>query len=292
MYCGTAVISSATTIPVTLTAGYYDDFTFNYNWTVSGASANTWEVGVPVETLDGATPANPGADDTTDCSDKAYITDNGGGGPWDNDVDLGATILTSPAMNLTTYIDPYIHYTRWFYDGGLINGAPNDSMKVQITNGTTTATVETMVPGSPGNGTWVQKMFRVADYVTPTANTKIIFYTTDVTWGNIVEGGVDKLYVTDTIAVGMNEFVNDVVLNVFPNPFTGTSQIDYHLTSGLSSDAELLITDVAGRKVLSLPVKSQSGKVTVGKNLSSGIYFARITNGNEISKVLKLVKLN
>lgn len=44
------------------------------------------------------------------------MTGNGGGNVNDDDVDDGTTILSSPTFDLTTFTNPYINYSRWFFE--------------------------------------------------------------------------------------------------------------------------------------------------------------------------------
>ena len=71
-----------------MTEGYYDDFALDFNWQVSGnATTGIWVRDVPIGTLSGTVPANPGADLASDFGKEAYITGNGGGGAGNDDVD-------------------------------------------------------------------------------------------------------------------------------------------------------------------------------------------------------------
>ncbi len=178
--------------------GYYDDFLFANNWTVTGtASVGHWERGIPIGTFLGSVPVNPGADVSSDFGEYAYVTGNGGGTAGLDDVDNGTTILHSPVFDLSDYGDPHISYYRWFYNGG---GAspPNDSLIVRISNGTETVNVETVVDGDPWESQWRLRSFRVADFMEPGPNMQFIVYTADdVGFGHLVEGGLDAWAVDD-----------------------------------------------------------------------------------------------
>ena len=130
---------SSSTPTYALDPGYYDDFTFNLGWTVTGTSSTgTWERGVPLQTMVGATISNPGLDVATDCNDMAYVTGNGGGSAASDDVDNGYTILTSPIFDLTSYTTPYIQYYSWLYVGAV----STDSLSVYLSNGTSTVLID------------------------------------------------------------------------------------------------------------------------------------------------------
>ena len=89
------------TLTFVLQNGYYDDFTFDFGWTVSGsAETGSWERGIPNPTDN--TVMNGDVDG--DCGNMAYVTGNAENvDPDFDDVDNGVTVLSSPVMNLSGY---------------------------------------------------------------------------------------------------------------------------------------------------------------------------------------------
>ena len=207
------ITPSTPLVTVALQQGYYDDFTFDFTWTESGAATSgKWERGVPSGTsftTGGNTiQSNPAADVTGDYTNKAYVTGNDGGSAGDDDVDGGSTTLTSPAMDLSTYTNPVVRFYRWFYNGGG-TGTPDDSLIVSLTSGGQTVTIDKIAQGMNSNQ-WVYKSYRVKDFITnPGANVTIKFRTFDSTVGHLVEAGVDLFRVLDSTAtVGQNPIAN------------------------------------------------------------------------------------
>lgn len=287
--CGVETFSNSNDfISINLNKGYYDDFTFNYGWFVTGtASSGMWERGKPVGTNLSGTPSNPGVDINSDCSDKAYVTGNAGGSAGDDDVDNGTTILTSPIMDLTQYVDPIINYSRWFFNGGG-SGSPNDSLVVKLNNGITTVTLEVVTASSPNNSQWVNKSFRVLDYLPLTANTRIIFETVDNNPGHIVEAGVDKFFVSGSMTSISDEHKNSLLIKVFPNPFNNYLYIQF--TNDFSAYSQIQIVDISGRVVFEQYVNYSSGLIQISPQLNQGMYFLRLLSDNKIVATEKLIK--
>lgn len=276
------------TLNYNLDKGYYDDFSLDFNWTVSGPSGNAWERGDPVSTTtqNGQT-ANPGNDVASDCGAECYVTDNDGGGAWDNDVDQGNTILTSPAFDATQYSNPHVRYYRWFYNGGLTNGAPDDSMKIFLTDGINTVLIESIGPNS-SSSQWNQVTYRIADYMTPTASMRLIVDVGDPgPVFNIVEGGLDKFEVVEV--TGISEGQSSAYgLSASPNPFEGQTMVRFSGLEGQS--AQLQVFDMSGRLVQQKAVWPGMPGIWVGEGLPAGFYTARLMDEAGASAFIRLVK--
>jgi hypothetical protein len=224
---GQALTGGAFNLDLAFEKGYYDDFTFDFGWIVSGPSANAWIRAVPVQTMNGSAISNPGTDASLDCSDKCFVTDNGGGLASDHDVDFGSTILTSPVFDATGMIDPVVRYDRWFYDAMLNTDQPNDSMKVSLTDGANTVSVENVLNNTAGNGTWVTRSFHITDYMVPTATMKLIIDVGDPLPSTLVEGGFDRFELTNSGYTAIKQMKSQLNLQVVPNPFHGRTSVRY-----------------------------------------------------------------
>lgn len=276
-------------VNIILDKGYYDDFSLDFNWTVSGPSINSWERAIPHPTVYLADTCNPGNDIYSDCGDYAMVTDNGGGGPWDHDVDFGYTALTSPVFDATIYNDPYLHYSRWFYDGGTINGDPDDTMRVFLDNGITSVMIEMADTSTPGNGTWINRVFQISQFLTPTNNMQFYIMVKDTadTLGNvasIVEGGLDNFYITEGVT-SIKETTESILnIKASPNPFRNNVHLNYSLDPA-DLPAKLSITDIAGRIVGTYLINTITGDIQAGEYWSPGIYFAKITSVNKVQSI-------
>jgi choice-of-anchor B domain-containing protein len=190
--------SGNATLNQSLQPGYEDDFSNDLSWTVSStATTGIWTRGEPDGTFDNGTPINPDNDATGDCLDKAYMTGNAGGGIGNDDIDDGITTATSPIMDLSNYTDPYIDFASWFYASNQ-SGEGTDYFKVEISNGTTTATLENLGTSASNMSQWNQKSFRILNFISLSANMQITIEAGDVGTGDIVEAAIDNIIVFDS----------------------------------------------------------------------------------------------
>lgn len=271
---------------IAINTGYYDDFSFNYNWTVTGtATSGIWARGEPVGTMLGSVESNPDFDVPNDCNPDAYVTGNGGGGVGDDDVDNGETILTSPVFNASTLSTPYVNYYRWFVNGGG-SGSANDQLTVKLSNGSTTVTLETVTASTPNNSSWVSKNYKISDFLTPTNNMRIIVTVNDISPGHISEGAFDKFELTDGL-VGVDEVNLQDNVNIFPNPFS--DEINIQFIKVLNSKIKIEVTDVMGRLIDNFNF-SNTNNIKISNDYQKGIYLVNIYENGALMKSQKLVK--
>lgn len=287
-----SIAATTSTVNLQLDSGYQDEFTFDLGWSVTGnATSGQWERGEPIgTTFNTPNDANPDVDVNNDCTDKCYVTGNGGGSASQDDVDNGNTILTSPVMDLSTYSDAWIYYSRWFFNAGG-SGNPNDTMFIRINNGTTTVTLEKVNANTANNSSWVNKAFRLSDYITVTNNMRVSVEVRDFNSGHLVEGAFDNFYVIDSVASSVQTHqVSANELNVFPNPFNGSTQVAYSISETQMNGAALEVVDVTGRVVSYTGLNAASGTVTLGSDLADGVYVVRIINADGMISQQRIVK--
>ncbi len=276
-------------IVIPLDSGIYDDFSFDFAWTVSGtASAGIWERGEPLgTTYNTANDANPDVDVTADCYVNAYVTGNTGMSSSDDDVDGGYTMLSSPIFSLVGYQFPKLQYSRWFFNNGG-SGSPNDSLRVRITNGSTTVTLELVVPANP-QSVWVNRTYYLNSFLPSTANMRIMVRAVDFPMGHLVEGGFDHFRITDSITIGGTESLeNGNQLVIYPNPSGDNATLLYAMNQ--APDGHFIrITDVSGRIVKEILLDAVSGEFSIGHGLSAGTYFVELRD--RAGSMLKPVKM-
>ena len=285
--CDSVTLVQGMSLSATLSPGYYDDFSLDNGWIVTGSSANRWERGIPVGTYDGNnTEINPASDITGDCGAKCFVTDNGGS-PYNNhDVDNGNTILTSPVFDATIYNNPIIsYYYRYLCINGV--GTPNDTMKISLTNGTNTVIIQAIDPNNPSNGTWVYSSFPIQSLITPTATMRFSVEVSDNAPGNIVEGALDQFEVTGQLTLNMNEPSRESsAFTVYPNPFTNEFTINI---SQINNPSAILTVKEAIGKTVFTGNAAATENVRLGKDWSSGIYTITLQSLGSITtkKVVK-----
>lgn len=273
---------------------YYDDFMMNFNWTTSNtASGGFWVRNIPLGTNNQGEPANPMMDANSDFGIKAWVTGNAVGAVGFDDVDNGTVQLVSPQFDVQTFSDPYIRYNRWFYNGPQSGSTPDDVMTFKLNNGSATVTLET-VNGTTGNtNRWIEKEWRIADYIAPSASMRLIVEVSDANGSNanITEGGLDRFEVLEQAQLGVNTPAYNIGARLYPNPGKNQITIDYTLPE--TAEATLYIYNILGEAVIA----SNMGEVGRGmynldvNHLPGGTYFAKIkTIGGEKNIKFLLIK--
>jgi len=171
-----------------ITIAFDDDMETSTGWAV-GQPSDTATTGIWERTNPQATAAQPEDDHTHGAGTLCWITDGDAGASLGaNDIDNGATTLTSPAMDATgTGGGAELVYWRW-YSNNAGAGPDADSMLVQISdnNGGSWSTLETVTENA---GVWVEKRFPAPD----SSQVRVRFIASDLGAGSIVEAGVDDL---------------------------------------------------------------------------------------------------
>ena len=215
--CSDEYISSSNPLqPIVLSEGYYDDFTFNFGWSVSGGIFNPndgiWQRGNPEGTSDSGINYNPEDDVDNDCFENAYVTGlEAGTQTGSRDVDNFNTILTSPILDLSGNQDYILNYDVWFSNGFSWGAPPNDSLTVSVSNGATNVVIDILTASSNNLGEWSSKSFDLSQIISLNNNIQFSIETAD--WdalgGHWVEGGFDNFYISNSLPSNIIENIND-----------------------------------------------------------------------------------
>lgn len=280
------ITSTSGTTVVELEKGIYDDFSFNFGWTETNTSpTGQWEREIPIGTSYNNSISNADRDVSNDCLDIAFVTGNDGGGAGDDDVDDGNAVLTSPVFDLSAYTNPYIYYSRWFFNGGGNGDNPNDSLIIELSNGQDVVVIDRATEMEPMSE-WLNKSFRISDYLTPTAAMTLKVTATDFTPGHLVEAGLDKFYVEDIMQPGFDEN-QAAIISVYPNPANNTITINCRTQA---ANSELQITNLSGQLVQQSTIHNSQSTIDIS-SLSKGIYILKVNDSKGYTlHVEKLVK--
>ncbi len=265
-------------LTIVLPEGYYDDFTFDFGWSVSGgitpSDPGRWERGDPEGTSSQGFNYNPDDDINSDCFAYAYVTGLAAGSQTgSNDVDDFNTILISPLFDLTSNQPHLLNYYSWFANGGGGWGGgstPNDTLTVSISNGNTTVVLETMTVNSPDTGQWNFRTFDLGQYITLTTDMQVIIETAD--WdslgGHWVEGGFDMFNITSGPQTGVEDMVTESFI-IYPNP-TKDNIVIKSVVKG-----EVEIRNILGETIITSQKETETKVIDVS-DLASGIYIIKL----------------
>lgn len=265
----TLVTAFTNNLTVYLIPGYYDDFEFDFGWSVSGdATAGMWERGVPNPT----TNTVQAVDAEWDCGKMAFLTGNDFGMNQDHDdLDSGFTQLLSPQMDFSNLSTPFINFARSFfcYHGP---GLFDDTLKVYLSNGTTSVVIYQV--GAPVSApmTFEYVSIPVSGLLPFTNTMQVKLSISDYAPNNnITEAGFDHFTVTNQPTVSVNDSPSDK-WTIYPNPTSETL-----FMNGSKSIGDWTIFGTNGQVLVEGSTQDSSLEVSV-ENLKSGMYFLRFQN--------------
>ncbi|MFY7943948.1 MAG: T9SS type A sorting domain-containing protein, partial [Crocinitomicaceae bacterium] len=245
-------------------------------WSSTGtAITGKWERGYPIGTNTGS---QVNSDDDWDCGQNAFVTGNANTFDSDfDDVDKGTVILVSPQMDLTSYSNPFINYSRGFYNfyGPL---EIDDSLKIYISNGSESALIDFVVPNQSAEMFWARMSIPIAGIIPITSTMQLFIKTSDEDPNiNITEAAFDRFSVTNSDIADVNSFENEI--RIYPNPFQDKIQIDE-----MFPGEKLTLFDQQGNLLFEQISAYSSETISLNK-IAPGSYFLKI--GSKVFKVIK-----
>ena len=187
-----------------------DAFESDLGWTTSsaGATSGLWTRATP---NGGGFTGDPLVD--SDGSGKCFVTGNIEG----DNVSGASVVLTSPNMDATNAINPYVAYSMWFSNNAGAN-PDEDVMTVELSNdaGQSWVPVETVGPTGTTAG-WISRMIAVGDFVSPSNALRLRFTASDASGDSVIEAGVDGVRLLADNSLGwcgpQGDFNNDLVVD-------------------------------------------------------------------------------
>ncbi len=283
--------SGNNTVTIELEEGYMDDFALDLGWTVSGnATSGEWERGVPLGISIYGFDITPSADDAGDLGNKCYVTGN------NSDLQAGrvagTTTLTSPVFDATIYGDPEVSYRPWFFSASQQGGGTPHRLSVYLDDGTSQMLIEELsyTLGAVQNWRGVSNI-RISDFMPPTSTMTIIFETTDASGTNLTEGGVDIFELSD-LPTSVNDLESaGISMSVFPNPSNGQFTLKYDFAN-LNESMNVGIYNALGQLKEEIILTTTSGEISIGQQLSSGVYFIQLESDGRVFDARKIIKID
>ena len=269
--------SSTGSIIIYLEKGYYDDFEFDFSWTIIGnATTGLWERGIP-------NPTNNtmiGTDAPYDCGSIGFVTGNAANLNTDfDDVDEGYTTLISPQMDLTSLSNPHINFARSFfcYHGP---GQFDDTLKVFISNGSTSVLLD-QIGGPQGNEmSYAFQSIPINGLLTINNTMQISVTISDENPNiNITEAAFDHFWVSNYITTDISENTKEK-FSLYPNPSNEKITIE-----NAEIDSYVHIRDLNGKIQKTIQVSTSKMEIDL-QSLSAGIYI--IQNLGQSIRFIKL----
>ncbi len=285
-------------ITVAMQPGYYDDFSTNLEWFVSGTGemieagewdyTNVW----PLGTMYGDFWCNPAFDSGADEGLGCYVTGNDSEDLEEGDVDLGSTRLMSPVMDLSTYESPVISYEVWICNSGEDGNADNIKSYLIEADGTEHELL-THRKGDFYSFSWVrQNMYLDSLAASPDlTNVRFVIEANSVLEEVYFEAGMDRFEVYEGPAVGIDDMLEAASTPFTINAYTsGTNELAIDVYGIPNSNNEMLsisIYDQLGRLVAQSK-ESASSQIRLNMPLHAmpqGVYFVQARMESEVAAV-------
>lgn len=270
-------------LELVLQRGYRDDFHFDLGWTVSNSFmvrfGQGWERGIPQYAIYNAEFTNPNGDIPGDLGAECYITGLAG--------NLGSNLtdtstITSPPMDLSTYQDPFVNYTLWFYNDGVVEG--DDQLQIFVGNGREEVEIERL---STSASVWRERSsFRIRDFIEPSSEMYLKVFAADIGGIHIYEAGIDGFSITEGQSTSSDDKSEKSEIELFPNP----SGDRISLRSLPPAGGRIIISDMGGRVRISSSWSTSSRDLEV-EQLAPGNYIILLIQENGVTTTRSFTKI-
>ena len=274
-----------------LEEGFVDDFLLNVGWTVSGTPrTGQWVLDVPIPTMFGSLLSNVDSDLSDDLGNTCFMTGNGGGGAGDDDVDEGIARLTSPLTDISSFSDPLLNYSIWFFNQG--GNAPlDDTLNIYVERNGESVLIESITGAEGLSGMWMNRTDISIQNAFPTMDSlQFVFETSDLQAGHIVEAALDGFSLVDGIR---SPTVDETIARefvVYPNP--AVDLVTLQLPSEIDVNRwTVSIIDTGGNHHDNAVNLTGDNQLNVA-NLQAGLYLIMLTNRSQDEQLISsLVKI-
>ncbi len=283
-----------TAVPtIRLESGIEDIFSLDLGWQIETNTTNSnggFERAIPQGRLFWNNwLIQPEADVAQDQGIHCYVTGN----QEDEESALsdGTTTLCSPVFDVSTFNDPYISYHYWWLSILVSNPQGGTAyLKVELSNDQKKIVIDSIYQDQHLDSlTWQFRTIRIRDFLSPSTNIKVLFTAFSSNTYIAVEAAIDYFRVWDAMPVNTIEPSDVAQLQVYPNPSPQAFTLDYALQKP-DAPAELVVYNVLGRNVASYALGQAIGQLRFGAELTPGVYLIKIQQGEQSSKMIKVVK--
>jgi choice-of-anchor B domain-containing protein len=267
--CSTPLIDASTQeLVIYLKKGFYDDFTFDFGWSVIGnAETGSWERVNPNPT----TQTVFDDDSQLDCGLNAMVTGNGTIPNTDqNDVDNGFTTLISPIFDLTGLSTPHLNYARSFY---CYYGPGNfdDTLSIVLSNGLDQVVLEEIIAPQGQAMTWEYKSFALAGLLPFTNTMQLFIRTADYAPNvNITEAAFDHFSLSNEPVLNLNNSESTPTFVLYPNP--GQEKLFFE---GVTTETSVQFYQLDGKQCLTVLIAPTQPSIDI-ESLPNGAYIVEI----------------
>lgn len=269
--------------------------TINTTYTVIGTSAGgCTNTAVRTVSVNSLPTINTTASSSVICAGQTTTLTGSGGSTytWNPGSITGSPIAVTPASTITYSVV-----------GTGTNGCTNTAVRgvtvnpLPIVNASTTSS---LICGPPYQGTATINASGASTYtwLPGSATGSSIAVTPSITTtytviGNSTANCTNSNMITITVSActGINEVVNAGAYSIYPNPTSGKLTIQAGVTKSTVINAEVI--DAAGKLVLKQNLNfsaSENTQVISISNLANGLYFIKLTNSENKSETIRIVK--
>lgn len=287
-------LTEGITIDFELKVGYQDDFMLDLGWEITNVNAGNagfWDRGEPIGAVYHENLAAPEFDTEDDIGNYCYVTEIYEGYVAYQELDQARTILTSPDMNLTNYINPTISYNTWFFNDGPNNfSTPDDTMAIYIENGLETVLVELI---TYSQSEWRPRFeFNPADFLEITENMNLIVEVFESNTPSILEAGFDAFKVDgEIISDAVEPEKRPQLFSIYPNPSKSKFRLDYEVPSNYRNGVVEIYSTV-GQLIQQISLLDNDGSLDFGTSFMPGIYLVHLKIDGKIVESQKMVKVD